>query len=906
MIEKNLFDKLFLGATLLTPTRRLATAVTKAFDQVAFDSSKKIKNNDNFFTWESPTILSLKDWSLRLWETVEIVECKERYLLSSHESLLLMETIIQQSSYAAQLLRPHSAAKLVLSAWQILHNWRQIDQLKTFDDNVDQRAMQFFCQQYTNYLHEKKLLDEVQWLGLMGDFLTAEEHHKILFTQVKHLICYGFDDITPQFSYLLQTLEKAGWLVETLSPPEDKPQNTYLLACQDRQSEILQAACWAKQILVNHQDKKTFPSIGIVLPNLPEHRDNIIAVFESVFSPNSEYEPESKINPSYNLSTAIPLLQYPIIQSCFSIFKLLKKELYVSEVISLLSTPYIHGSMTCYEGYQAVQSTLQTQFKEKITLQQLIDCVNENIDKSCGSLLEILQSVKQKLPSKQNYSFSRWRQIFQDLLALFDWPGERSLNSIEYQAVNRFYIFLDEFMQLDAVFPPQNSKDILDKLQKYVSNIAFQPENQGAPIQILGILEASGLHFDYLWLMQLHHENWPPKAEPNPFIPIALQKQMLMPHASPLREYEFAKKMTERLLSSAQHIICSYPISHDNNPAFPSELIGHLSLMDKTAQEKLIPLFEQNKKDLIKTGLDFYYDFDDFPLENLKRQSIVKGGSQVLAYQAQCPFKAFAKIRMNAKKSDEWSMGVDPKLRGTLLHECLYHFWAKIKSQENLFRVANLQEEIAKVVKIVISKYKTRFILTEALWQIEIIRLQKMIFDCITLEKSRPSFQVVALEESKTISIKELKITVYIDRVDCLSDNQYLLIDYKTGSVNLNEVICSPLKAPQLPLYLHADFSFIPRAAMWFVIQPEKNSYIGISDTLLKIEGVKTSVELMGNIGWDDRLVQWRFELEQLADDFLKGKRMLQPLEGDKTCRLCDLHSFCRIEDKREVEKSYG
>ena len=908
MISHQIVNCLKNGAILLTPTRRLASGVMKSFDSLSEADCKKEAMTKSIQTWETPTILSLKDWSLQFWQTIEISGIEQRYLLSSHESLLLMESIIQHSRYAAQLLRPHTTAKLVLSAWQILHAWRQTHQLKDFNENIDQEALQFFCQQYTDYLQKNKLLDEAEWLDVLSDFFENEEKSRLITFERKHLIYYGFDDITPQFDYFLQVLQKAEWVVEAVEPPLETPITAHLLPCQDLQSEILQAAGWAKNILSQHDSKNPMPNIGIVLPNLPEHRDRIINIFESVFEPAADCEPEAKINPHYNLSTAIPLLQYPVIQSCFSIFKLLKQEFYVSEIISILNSPYINGSITYYDGYQAIKSKIMTCFKDTLTLNKLIQTLKDDnkLSERSGQLLDVLQTLTQRFQMNHTRKFSEWRIVFQELLSLFDWPGERKLNSIEYQAVNRFYTFLDEFTQLDVVFQPQSYYKALDKLQKYASNIAFQPENQGTPIQILGILEASGLQFDYLWLMQLYHENWPPKSEPNPFIPVALQKQTLMPHASPLREYEFAKKLTDRLLASAEHILCSYPMIHDNNPVFPSELVNHLLLMPENSRDSLQSIDESVLPEQTEQLIEYYDDFDDQPLEDFKLTGPVKGGSQLFAYQAQCPFKAFAKIRMNANNPDQLTIGIDAKLRGTLLHECLHNFWTKIQSQEMLIKMNHIELEIEHIVKRVVQKYKTRSTMTDALWDIEAIRLQQLLIECIEIEKKRPPFHVAALEEIKTVTIDGLSINVRIDRIDRLTGNQYLLIDYKTGQVNLNELINLPLKSPQLPLYLSVDFSFIPHAAAWFVIHNEKSEYIGVSNVSLDIDSVKVVADLAEHLDWNALLLQWRVELNRMARDFIKGRLQVQPLNSAQTCRLCDLQTFCRVEDKIEVEKRYG
>ena len=95
-------------------------------------------------------------------------------------------------------------------------------------------------------------------------------------------------------------------------------------------------------------------------------------------------------------------------------------------------------------------------------------------------------------------------------------------------------------------------------------------ENEGAPVQILGVLEASGVRFDHLWIMGLHDEALPAHANPHPFIPISMQREHKLPHASAERELEYATKLMERLFASAPHVVLSYPEMDGDRALSPS------------------------------------------------------------------------------------------------------------------------------------------------------------------------------------------------------------------------------------------------------------------------------------------------------------------------------------------------
>ena len=127
-----------------------------------------------------------------------------------------------------------------------------------------------------------------------------------------------------------------------------------------------------------------------------------------------------------------------------------------------------------------------------------------------------------------------WAKLFSSLLQIFNWPGDRPLDSAEYQTVAEWQKQLHQFSMLDLVVPSLSCRDALSLLRQLIMNASFQPETPETPIQILGMTGTAAMQFDHLWIMGLHEEKWPGKAEPNPFIPLKLQRALGMPDALPL------------------------------------------------------------------------------------------------------------------------------------------------------------------------------------------------------------------------------------------------------------------------------------------------------------------------------------------------------------------------------------
>src|SRR5262249_45437971 len=188
----------------------------------------------------------------------------------------------------------------------------------------------------------------------------------------------------------------------------------------------------------------------------------------------------------------------------------------------------------------------------------------------------------------------------------------------------------------------------------------FQPatEAPAAPTQILGVLESARLRFDCLWVSGLTDEAWPLDARPNPFIPVALQKKAGVPQASPEASAALARRLTDEWLGAATEVVVSWPAKEEDRDLAPSPLIAHVAegALEVPDLPRLRDLLFKNKNLL--------------SLEDGKGPPVppgpVRGGTRVLADQAACPFRAFARWRLAAEPLEAPLTGPDASDRGKL------------------------------------------------------------------------------------------------------------------------------------------------------------------------------------------------------------------------------------------------
>ncbi|MDD1475280.1 hypothetical protein MEO41_29045, partial [Dolichospermum sp. ST_sed4] len=92
-----------------------------------------------------------------------------------------------------------------------------------------------------------------------------------------------------------------------------------------------------------------------------------------------------------------------------------------------------------------------------------------------------------------------WIKIFAQILQDLGFPGEGNLTDDEAKALEHFIESLQKFATTSLVVEKTTYKQALQILHSVIEHTIFQVASQiDSPINILGILEAAGLNFDYL------------------------------------------------------------------------------------------------------------------------------------------------------------------------------------------------------------------------------------------------------------------------------------------------------------------------------------------------------------------------------------------------------------------------
>ncbi len=263
---------------------------------------------------------------------------------------------------------------------------------------------------------------------------------------------------------------------------------------------------------------------------------------------------------------------------------------------------------------------------------------------------------------------------------------------------------------------------------------------------------------------------------------------------------------------------------------------------------------------------------------------------------AACPFRAFAKHRLAARPLEETDLGLSYRDRGTTVHKALEVIWRELGSHARLMELSPLELEtlIASGADAAVAK------LGPGIGRdLEKRRLQKLLPEWMTLEKSRTPFAVAGIEAERDVAIGGLQVKVRADRVDALPNGSQIILDYKTGQLKSRVWEGDRPDEPQLPLYSATNDQSVAGAA-FAVIRTGELQFRGLSGAGATLPGM-AKMKIDPPLAFEAQIEEWRRVLERLAGNFRAGQAEVNPKEG--ACDHCGFRALCRI---RELENDRG
>jgi probable DNA repair protein len=874
-----LFARLALGraggTTVVTPNRRLAQTLAAEFDRG--------REASGLAAWETADVLPYAAFVERLYEDALRSPLADRLplLLGPDQELSLWEDVVRRSTGDALLAVAETAA-LARDAWALAHAWDLAEGLPGALAGDDATAFAAWAREYGMRTGREHFTDRARLAGVVADVLEEPRVRK-----PPLFVLYGFDAVAPQQGALFEALAARGVALARCGPAP-REAKTSRVACADARAEFELAARWARARLEANPDAR----IAIVVPELHRHRRALRRALAEALDPGRA----GGVLP-FNVSLGDPLAGFPLVAHALAALALAGRETSFEQASLVIRSPFVAAAETEAQARARHDAWLRRRAEPAVTLERLASLVAD-----AGALGERLGAYaefrKRRLFGAQ--SPADWARAFGDALAVLGFPGERALSSAEYQTLQKWHEVLARLATLERVAPRMGFDAALARVRRMAGETLFQPETPEVPIQVLGALEAAGATFDHLWVGGLSDETWPPAPQPNPFLPLRLQRAAGVPNATPASALAFAQRLTAGWLAGGGEVVLSHPRREQDRDLAPSPLVGAIA-----AAELALPEYGTWRTAIHRSARVERVPGAAAPA--LRADGPIRGGASLLKDQAACPFRAFAVRRLAARAIDAPHAGLDAMERGTLVHRVLEAVWRRLGSKQGLdaLAAAELDALVAHAADDALAAQRTRrpTTLRGRFAAIERDRLVGLVRAWLEVERARGDFRVLPLEDERRIAVGPLALNVRLDRVDETADGERIVIDYKTSTAGLTSILRPRPEEPQLPLY--ATVAEPGAAAAAFAqVRPGDMKFVGLAreeGLLPRVSTPERSKARDVQADWPAQVAFWRGEVERLAAEFATGRADVAPRNGPATCRQCDVQPFCRIHERREA-----
>jgi probable DNA repair protein len=758
------------GGGVLTVNKRLARQLVRRYDQQQVD--------DGLTVWPTPAILSLDAWTMRLLQQLRM----ENRLLTDAQSQHLWEEIVTKDVTAAgrDLLQVPQAARRASEAHRLLSDY--LIDFTVIEADEDHLAFLRWRKAWQERLRRESWLDRADIMPTVTAALATGQCQP-----PSAVVLAGFDELSPVVRRLCAALEERGCRVTLWEPSVAPAANLTRHGASDRLDEVRSCARWVR-LRLEHNPRTR---VGVVVPRLADYQGLIERIFRAELDPPGcltlDAGPES-----FSLSLGTPLADEGVVRAALRLLSVVEP-IRLEDIGWLLRSPYLGGARP--EGAERARADrlLRKRGRSEWRLAALVRIL-ANVPRMAAlvtSLQEAGRDSHRRLPGE-------WAEYFANLLERCGWPGDRGLSSREFQAIRHVREVLGQLAALDRVSAAIARGQALATFKRLAVESIFQPEGGEGRVQVLGLLEAAGLDFDALWVLGLHEGAFPSPPRPNPFLPLAVQSRLRMPHADARRERQFAEQLGRRLFAAAPEVVVSWPRQHDGASLRHSPLLGPLP----TAQLTMVPSADPFHATCAMPCL-FETVVDDQAMA-LPVDKPFSGGTNILKDQALCPFRAFAHHRLHAEGLESPDIGLDNRVRGNLVHGVLEKFWRQVAGHQALLELDQRRQgellTAAAEEALLQHERRSRCDLPRRLRVLESRRLVAMASVWLEIERRRLPFRIAEIEQRHDARVGRLRLRTRIDRIDALPGERLAVIDYKTGRPDPGQWLDPRVTEPQLPL----------------------------------------------------------------------------------------------------------
>lgn len=711
-----------------------------------------------------------------------------------------------------------------------------------------------------------------------------------------HLVLAGFTDISPRFSTLLQAFERGGAALAWLGEAAGEPSRPLRYGAADRGAEWRAAAAWAAERLAGQPTGR----YAIVSAQLQDESPFARRVVGQALAPGGH---------AFNVAVGRPLTEWPAVRAALAWLRALADMAHAGEADApVLGAALLAGHCAGDRRDLARLAAIDARWRRQARAR--IDAARWQRDLADDTALAAAWPHAMQIWQQAGDAATAdlWMPVIRAALVALGFPGERALDSVGYQVMGAFGELLGRYAALAPAAGPLDGRAAVRLLANAAAASAFQPQRDPlARLDVLGLLEAEGGHWDGIWILGLTDDVLPATPQPNPLLPLNVLRQTGAPRATPERERQWAEALYAALCRCAPEVVVSHAHLDGERELRPSPLIADVPAMawQAPAPPAAAPLPQQVLDDERGPALA--------PVAPDAAHAGARGGLDVLDTQARNPLWAFVRHRLGARALADYADAANQNVRGQFLHRALELVWRMLPGQDPLheaLRQGRLQALLAQAVEQAAEEELQAY--PPALRELECERAGTVLWNWFDLEAQRVPFEVAQVEETHQWSRGPLTLTVRLDRLDRLADGRAVILDYKTGMAPGNPESDWARARPvnlQLPFYasvLSGDTPDADVAALVLAqVHARQVAAVGLADADLGLQGVRMADASKGFEGqqWRDILLRWRTAVESLADEYASGYAA-NVVYSPNDLKYCDAMPFLRLhlEDDEDAE----
>ena len=588
-------------------------------------------------------------------------------------------------------------------------------------------------------------------------------------------------------------------------------------------------------------------------------------------------------------------------EMALAILNLLPREFEFKRLSRVLRGAYLRGCREEQGGRAQLERALRARLLgDRLNRRQLIWLARDRAPLLAKNLQEGWKLARKARGRERRQTHRTWGAVFAAFLDALGWPGTRPRESDEQQSLNAWRKLLSDFGSCDAVAAQGVSlEEALSRLEAIARRRSFQPQGPDEAVELLPIEEATGMHFDRLWVAGASANLWPSRGvHPAPFLPLALQRRLGIPRASPQAALAQARRQTEALVSAGGEVMFSWTrVAEEGVPTTLSPLAAALTPQETKAesekQDTAKRESERSYADTLQCCADLQpLEGDDAP--PVEGEEKVTGGTHLMDQQLNCPFRAFVEFRLHAREYPQPWDGLSPMDRGNIVHALLERLYKVCPDDEALQAELDDLPQRLKEWSEHIPKHGPlgQQALVQALLKLERGRAVNLALELTGKDKAR-RFRIESREEEAFLELGPLELVMRLDRVESMGqEGSCLVLDYKTGTrkTYLSHLDPENLRASQLPAYALATEGAL---GVGYVYLNEKGiEFSGVLDPKLALEkgeavaGIYPSTKsFRAYETWQALIDAWRIALENAAGQLTGGDARVQMDHNDNRAR---------------------